>query len=85
MSIFNLIAHMSLLIHCGHDVEGIVENISGHKEKFPSAAEFVALIDDVLGLLTSGMLTLPDDVIKKMVDSLTLLKSGLALPAGQAS
>lgn len=84
MNYFALIAHMSLLIHMGSDVQEIVQAISQHKEKFPSIAEFSNFIKDAIGLLGSGIIGLPDGIVKQMTDALSALLASLA-PAPAAS
>ncbi len=77
MNVLGLIAHASLLIHIGKDVEGIVKNLGSHQESFPSKAEFAELITDALELLSSGLVSLPPDVAQKIAASLSTLKAGL--------
>lgn len=77
MNLFSLLGHASLLIHIGKDVESIIQNLVQHKENFPSKEEFLKLLDDGIQLLSSGILGLPEDVNKKLVDSFNGVKAGL--------
>lgn len=77
MNIFNLIGHIGLLIHAGKDIQGIVANLIAKKETFPSKQEFVELLDDSIEFLGSGLLGLPDAVVKQMTDALTSVKSAI--------
>jgi thiamine pyrophosphate-dependent acetolactate synthase large subunit-like protein len=84
MNVFWLLGHIGLLLHCEQDVQGIVENLIKQVEKFPSKQEFVELIDDAIQILGSGLLSLPDDVLKKFVDSLNGVKAQLVpVPVAQ--
>ena len=77
MNVFNLIGHIGLLIHAGKDIQGIVANLVQKKETFPSKAEFIALLDDAIEFLGSGLLGLPDAVVKQMTDALTTVKGSI--------
>ncbi len=70
MSVFSLIGHLGMLIHMGKDIQGIIQNLVTKKESMPSSAEFHAVVDDVIELLNSGLLNLPPEVQKNMVDAL---------------
>lgn len=78
MSVFGLFAHISLLIHLGRDIQGIIANLVQKKESFPSKDEFISLIDDGISLITSGLISLPPDVVKVISDSLAGVKAELA-------
>jgi len=75
MNVFGIIAHLSLLIHMGKDLQGIVNNLIQKKETFPSKEEFLALLEDAAQLLSSGLIGLPDTVVKQMVDAIAMLKT----------
>lgn len=77
MNIFSLIAHLSLLIHLGKDIQDIAHNLIQHKENFPSGVEFAELIDDAIAIIGSGMIAFPADIVKQMVEALTQLKNDL--------
>ncbi len=77
MNIINLIGHLGFLIKVGHDVESIVQNLVQHKEKFPSSDEFKLLVDDAISFVQSGILSLPDEDKKVILDVLVSLKSQL--------
>lgn len=77
MNIFGLLGHISLLIHTGKDIQGIIANLVAKKESFPSVDEFKALIDDAVELVASGLLGLPGDVAKQISDSLAGVKAQL--------
>lgn len=81
MNIFSIVAHMSLLIHLGHDIQTIAQKLIEHKENFPSSVEFAELIDDAIAILGSGMIAFPADVVKQMVEALTQLKNDLQTTA----
>lgn len=81
MNVFWLLGHVGLLIHCEQDVQGIVENLIKQSEKFPSKQEFISLLDDAVQILGSGLLSLPDDTLKKFVDSINGVKAQLAAVA----
>lgn len=77
MNVIGIIAHIGLLIHLGKDVNGIVQNLVAKKETWPSNDEFVKLLDDAADLLTSGLLSLPDNVVKAMLDAIAQVKAQL--------
>lgn len=75
MNIFSLLGHIGLLIHMGRDVESIVQNLVSKKESWPSQAEYVTLLEDAIDLLGSGLLGLPDPIVKQMNEVLLGVKS----------
>ena len=77
MNVFWLLGHIGLLIHCEQDVQGIVEHLIKKQESFPSKAEFVELLDDAAQILGSGLLNIPDDTLKKFIDSINGVKAQL--------
>lgn len=67
MNIIQILLHADALVATGKDIQSIVSEIVQHKEKFPSVAEFQKLIDDAIGLLGAGIISLPaadSDVVK---------------------
>lgn len=78
MNLFSILAHLSLLIHAGKDVQSIAQNLIQHRENFPSNTEFANLIDDAVAIIGSGLFAFPADVVSKMVDSLNQLKNDLS-------
>lgn len=81
MNVFWLLGHIGLLIHCENDIQGIVQNLIQKKESFPSKDEFLKLINDTIELLGSGLLSIPDDTLKKFVDSLNAVKTQIGATA----
>lgn len=81
MNLFSILAHLSLLIHLGKNIQEIASNLIQHKENFPTPVEFAELIDDAIAIVGSGLIALPADVVKNFIDSLNQLKADLEKPA----
>lgn len=75
MNVFGLFGHIGLLIHVGKDVESIIEHLVTKKESWPSQDEWVKLLDDSINLLGSGLLNLPDPIVRQISEVLLGLKS----------
>jgi hypothetical protein len=78
MNIFNLIAHLGLLIHIGKDIQDIIQNLIQHKENFPSNNEFLKLVEDCIILINAGIISLPPDVAQKFILGLNGVKEALS-------
>ncbi len=78
MNVFGLLTHIGVLVQMGRDVEGVVQNLVAHKEKFPSAAEFTRLIDDLLQMLSADLINMPKEVADEVVVALNSVRAQIA-------
>ena len=79
MNIFKVLGNLGSLLKCGKDIQKIVKLWSdGDKATNPSKEDLLILLEDVVGILTSNLVEIPDDAKKMIASSFEEIKKAVS-------
>lgn len=76
--LMKILSHLGAIVRVVKDVESMAKNLTSGKEKYPSKEELVALLEDVIAIVGSGIIAIEPNVQEIIVQALKDIQNEVA-------